>query len=179
MKDWLPLLGVVVAQVVILSLYWIKQRSDDARRWHDKRLEMYSALALAFRDAIAAGVEPSQRDSERLGDAIDRAGLANFQITLLATDKVRAAADHLMSALGAFRRPFAGDELTPLLQSLVEAKTDFDEAVRAELGISRPRRTIVIASDSVWGIFAQSLKQIWIAEKELFSRMFGIRITRR
>lgn len=45
MKDWLPLIGVVIAQCVILLLFWFKQRADDNRRWHEKRLDSYRALS--------------------------------------------------------------------------------------------------------------------------------------
>lgn len=41
MEDWLPLIGVVIARFVILLLFWLKQRGDDQRRWHEKRLDSF------------------------------------------------------------------------------------------------------------------------------------------
>jgi hypothetical protein len=43
-KDWLPLITVVIAQFVLVGLYFAKQRADDKRRWHEKRLETYVAF---------------------------------------------------------------------------------------------------------------------------------------
>ena len=93
MKDWLPLVGVVIAQVVILGLFWLKQRNDDKRRWHEKRLDAYIDFIAMTRQVL----DEKLSDADKLEAWYDE--LLNVQ--LLASDPVRKAAERVDVAVDA------------------------------------------------------------------------------
>lgn len=152
MNEWSPLVGVVIAQTVILALFWLRQRSDDRRRWHEKRLATYQdfsrdlrALRQLILTASAGGrdLEASFASSEYLS-AWDRLGDRTSDVMLLASDPVIQAA---MSANDVFyelsrKRPFA--EHSEMRQALNHQSAAFQNAVRRELGIVIPRRNLTI-----------------------------------
>jgi hypothetical protein len=41
MKDWLPFLGVIIAQFIVLLIAYMKIRADDKRRWYEERRRTY------------------------------------------------------------------------------------------------------------------------------------------
>lgn len=99
MKDWLPLIGVVIAQFAILFLFVLKQRADDKRRWNEKRLELYTKYLLTF-------FEVERELSTRPGNLKqgEKFLIAEFcyiaaQISLVATKPVDDAAEGLMKAV--------------------------------------------------------------------------------
>ena len=73
-QAWLPVLGVIIAQFVLVGLYYAKQRADDRRRWHEKRLDVYRALSLAGRHAshvFAMAEDPEDFNDSRLVEAMN------------------------------------------------------------------------------------------------------------
>lgn len=155
MKEWLPLVGVVVAQFVLVGLYFLKQRADDTRRWHEKRLSAYTEFVSRARsyDKVIPTVNwvKDKTDAERreifgrFGAAYDAWMDAYFALQLLASDDVRAVAGEVVEV---FDRRADWEELrggeNPSLdewkqyhRSTRRVIEKFQAAVRRELGVSQ------------------------------------------
>jgi hypothetical protein len=94
MTVWLPLVGVVIAQFVLVGLYFLKQRADDKRRWSERQLIVYS-------DFLSLGRERSrslgkvETDNERRESYQEwKASLS--QVMLLGAEDVREAAGWML-----------------------------------------------------------------------------------
>lgn len=164
MKDWLPLIGVVIAQFVIVSLYFGKQRADDRRRWHEKRLDSYRDMAKAGRDAsvvFAQAEEPEDLDDARLVAALDAADSCALDISLLATQEVRERAEMIHTLLEMTIVFEPGSNEFPTAVMFIEARNDFENAVRQELGIDRRRLTV--EADSKTELVWRALKTVLVA----------------
>src|SRR5690242_19829571 len=101
MNGWAPLAGVVLAQFVLVGLYFAKLRADDRRRWSEKQLDAYRALSRAARSAshvFAMAEEPEDLDDRRFVDAMNDADACMLDIDLL-TPAVRDAATAVSTIL--------------------------------------------------------------------------------
>lgn len=162
-KDWLPLIGVVIAQFVIVSLYFGKQRADDRRRWHERRLDSYRVMAKAARDAsavFAQAEDQAELDDSRLVVALDAADSCSLDISMLATQEVREKAEaiHTLLEMAVVFRP--GSDAFPTAVMFIEARNDFENAVRQELGVDRRRFTV--EADSKTQLVWRALKTVLV-----------------
>lgn len=151
MKDWLPLGGVVIAQFVLVGLYFAKLRADDKRRWHEKRLDAYRALSRAGRDAslvFAEAEQPEDLDDRQLVEAMAAADACSLDIALLSSETVREKADALQTCLEMCVIFDVRSEAFPTAAEMIAARHDFENAVRQELGIDRSKRQFFIEADS-------------------------------
>lgn len=169
MKDWLPLVGVVFAQFVIIGLYLTKQRSDDKRRWDEKRLLAYSDFARLARALDKAAtplkwVQTKETDEREeifstFGAAQDEWTDSYFALQLLASNDVRGAAANVQTTLskridweeGLYRGSEVGS-LGEWMQHHSEVRkslTTFEDAVRLELRVTKPKRRYVVEADSL------------------------------
>lgn len=150
MKEWLPLVGVVVAQFVLVFLYFLKQRADDKRRWHEKRLDAYRELSQAGRTAsavFASAEGAADLDDRRFVTAMNDGDACQLDIGFLATDLVREKAGYLQTLLEMCVVFDPTDDGFPSAADLITARGDFESSVRQELGIDR-KRTFVVVADS-------------------------------
>lgn len=168
MKDWLPFVGVVMAQFVLVGLFFVRQRADDKRRWHEKRIVSYMefvTLARAY-DKILPSQKWTKNMSQdemrevrlRINAAHDSWMDSYFDIQLLASDPVRDAGAELVEKYnkaadweeGLFRGEESGSfaEWMHYRNSTKNALGQFQAAVRHELGVSRPSRRYVVVADS-------------------------------
>ena len=143
MQSWLPLLGVVIAQFVLVALYFAKQRADDKRRWHENRLAAYRRLAGAARDAyevLLVTEDTEKLDDRRLTVTLAEADACQLDIALLSSEPVRKRAETLrmLIELSAVLTPDA--KSFPTTSEFEKARRGFEQAVRAELGIRDPVR---------------------------------------
>ncbi|HEY9251561.1 MAG TPA: hypothetical protein VIP06_02800 [Nocardioides sp.] len=157
MKDWLPLVAVVIAQFVLVGLYLLKQRADDKRRWHEKRLYAYTdfvSRTRSYEKAIHTLKWAEKKTGAERRELFDRFGAAYdawtdtyFGLQLLASDEVRAVAAEVVKLLdrradweeGAFQGGETGS-MTEWMQYNSSIRTvieKFQAAVRRELGVSQ------------------------------------------
>lgn len=159
MKDWLPLVGVVIAQIVILILFWLKQRSDDKRRWHEKRLDAYRALSRAGSEAsqvFASAEEVEDLDDRRFVTAMNEADACILDVALLSTTEVRDKAEALRTLLEMCVVLDVTSGAFPRAGALLTARFEFESSVRQELGIEARRRFVVEAdskAELAWHAF--------------------------
>jgi hypothetical protein len=95
MDNWVPLTAVVIAQFVLVGLFFARQRAEDERRWHEKRLNAYRDLSKAARmasEVFALAEEPEDLDDRRLVEAVNAADICMLDIDLLSSPRVREAA---------------------------------------------------------------------------------------
>jgi hypothetical protein len=165
MEDWLPLLGVVIAQVVILAVFWMRQRAEDKRRWHERRLELYSQFAeRRLRMAIAdSGVPGTGIDTDEEWDAEFNAWWQELvKIELLASHAVYRSADDLVRAcIQVFGsrdefRDLDGEQHQVASGHMDDCATAFLKEVRHELGIERPHRRFAVSADSRTGLLIRA-----------------------
>lgn len=190
--------SVVLAQLVIVALYFAGRRADDRRRWHDKRLEAYSSFTSDYREMLLHLTESRELLMKGAGDAVDyaRAGVVYeqlskpfFDIQLLGTDPVRRSADELLGRLawfvlvGELEATKASAQLWDAhLNRAIDSKDAFDDEVRKELGISKPQRRLVVQADGALALFGQTFAVALDVYAEVFRRMartLGILISRR
>jgi hypothetical protein len=134
------ILGILAAQMVVVWLFFARQKAEDDRRWHQKRLELYIDFTRGVLDYTN---DPSATDGETwlLRDWVHR---CSAQISLVASKPVHDAAQSLLSAtldvIEASTSGSRGAELPPgsYPQSLHEKRLAFEAAARNELGIARP-----------------------------------------
>ncbi|HET6293845.1 MAG TPA: hypothetical protein VFG33_10730 [Kribbella sp.] len=144
MENWVPLVGVVVAQFVLLGLYVAKQKADDRRRWHEKRLDAYRALSKSARQAssiYAGATESEDLDDRRFVLAMNEADACMLDIDLLSSPSTREAAVAVATVLEMCVVFDPEDAAFPTAEHLLSVRFDFERAVRTELGIPKePRR---------------------------------------
>lgn len=159
--------GIVLAQLVVIALYFAGRRADDRRRWHDKRLEAYSSFTADYREmllylASAYGLlkKGGAIDQERVSTLYEAVGRPFFDIQLLATDPVRQAAEDVMGKVAWFDLIIApsAQGWFDQIEQAEEAKESFDEAVRRELGIAKPERRLVVQADSVLALMGNAFQ---------------------
>ena len=148
MSEWAPFVATLLAQAVIVALYLAKQRADDRRRWHDKRLELYTEFTSSF--AGFTGLALDRLDDTSLDPAKNELKVldanlrhAHFQMQLLSTPEVAAAAESVLAALGlVFFAQHKDKEFWTHYQEAFRALDIFHAAARRELGVvpseSRP-----------------------------------------
>lgn len=109
MDDWLPLTGVVIAQFVLVGLYFLKQGADDKRRWLERQLIAYSKF-LALGEQLSRQLGKVQAAGERNVAYLE--WKASYgQVMLLGSDAVRdSASDMLIAYLECLKR-LGRDEL--------------------------------------------------------------------
>ena len=109
MSDWLPLLGVVIAQFVLVGLYFVKQRADDRRRWLERQLVAYSEF-LAQGEELSRMLGKREPTGER--DSVYLEWKASYgQVMLLGSELVRDAASDMLVAYLECLKKVRADEL--------------------------------------------------------------------
>jgi hypothetical protein len=143
-KDWIPLVSVLIAKLVILTLFWFKQRGDDARRWHEKRLDAYAIFVsdcLRIRRAIA-----NRQAWPIPPDAVDALADQYAVVTLLGSEDVRMQATYVMRAISDAERPapdgFEVEQRQDVLQRLASEVGGFVEAAKGELALPPMSRDV-------------------------------------
>lgn len=142
MDNWVPLAGVVIAQFVLVGLFFVRQRAEDERRWHEKRLDAYRDLSKAARmasEVFALAEESEALDDRRLVEAVNAADTCMLDIDLLSSPEVREAAGALHTWLEMCIVFEASSQAFPKHENLLEARFDFERAVRMELGVKEPK----------------------------------------
>jgi hypothetical protein len=159
-KDWLPLIGVILAQFVVVGLFFAKQRGEDRRRWHDRRLDVYRRLSAAIRLAMEVRVSaegPEDINDRRLVQAMNDGDSALLDIDFIATDLVRTRAEEVQTLLEMCVVIDAGTEAFPAYEQLLSARHAFENAVRQELGVD-PRRVFVVEAATRTELLWRSLE---------------------
>ena len=142
MDNWVPLAGVVIAQFVLVALFFVRQRAEDERRWHEKRLDAYRDLSKAARmasEVFALAEEAEDLDYRRLVAAVNAADTCMLDIDLLSSPTVREAASALHTWLEMCVVFEASSQAFPKHENLLEARFEFEKAVRTELGVKEPK----------------------------------------
>jgi hypothetical protein len=96
MTDWLPLVGVVIAQFVLVGLYLVKQRGDDRRRWMERQLVAYSEF-LALGEDLGRRLGKVEPAGER-NSAYLKWKSSYGQVMLMGSEAVRDAASDMLIA---------------------------------------------------------------------------------
>jgi hypothetical protein len=141
MDNWVPLAGVVMAQFVLVGLFFVGQRAEDERRWHEKRLDAYRDLSRASRmasEVFALAEAPEDLDDRRLVEAVNAADSCMLDIDLLSSPEVREAATALHTWLEMCVVFDAGSQTFPKHEDLLTGRFEFERAVRKELGVKEP-----------------------------------------
>ena len=164
------LAGVLIAQLVVLWVARTKIREDDRRRWHDKRLSVYSDFTLQlFATRRLLPLSPLQSEEFRPTVIPNRSAEYDaqlnkvyehvFTIQLVASNEVRQATTHVTEALyETSKNSDNPQEWLARILALDEAKKSFDDAVRLELGITPAQKRVSISADSVWDAIRQVAK---------------------
>ena len=142
MKEWLPLMGVVIAQFVIIGLYFVKQRVDDKRRWHERRLIVYSDLVVSQLQMQRLLVlkhpvhDEHSQDKASVNIQRDEMLALLFQVQLIASEEVANKAQALVDATHGVddARGNAGDWVEAQ-RGCNRARRAFQDAVRTELHV--------------------------------------------
>ena len=135
--------SVALAQGVVVLLFFARQKAEDERRWHERRLESYAAIVRAARDGFnAVNVIEGDVDSidwASLSEAMGRVDECSLDIALLSSDPVREEAEKVRTILEMFLvlDPQAAGYPSPA--SLLSARYELEIAVRKELRIKTPR----------------------------------------
>lgn len=153
-------LSVVLAQGVVVVLFFTRQRGEDKRRWHDKRREVYANYARAsFRvyRLYLSGNDGADIDQVQLADLLDEIDDLQLDVDLLSADPVKEKATVLQATLDLIRMYTVLDVSMPSAEDILLARLEFEEAVREELGVSRaPERVVITASG--WGALGEVIK---------------------
>ena len=142
MDNWVPLAGVVIAQFVLVGLFFLRQRAEDQRRWHQRRLDAYRDLSKAARiasEVFALAEESEDLDDRRLVEAVNAADRSMLDIELLSSPKVREASTALHTWLEMCVVFQPGSQAFPKHADLLEARFGFERAVRLELGVKESK----------------------------------------
>jgi hypothetical protein len=133
--------GVIVAQVVIVILDFLKIRREDARRWHTDRRKIY-AECLAAAVKIATYVV-----GYRTGNAIDEAKLWEMhedliykseEINIVASESVREAMNrlgHILQEQLSYIMNKGKEPSEERLSQMRRRLLEFSAAARRELGV--------------------------------------------
>lgn len=147
MKEWLPLIGVVIAQFVLVGLYFLKQFADDKRRWHQKRLDVYSSfvidhLAMIRALPIRTHHPITEEEKELLSSQRDALLGLLFEVQLIGTRAVIDASEGMVDALSELERARTESAVqwVEQHQNCNRARHTFQESVRKELGVKSPRK---------------------------------------
>ena len=144
MDNWVPLAGVVIAQFVLVGLFFVRQSAEDRRRWHEKRLDAYRDLSRAARmasEVFTLAEEPDDFDDKRFVEAVNAADTCMLDIDLLSSPEVREAATALHTWLEMCITFDASSDAFPTHENLLTARFEFEAAVRMELGVKEPKRS--------------------------------------
>lgn len=145
-------LGVILAQGVVVLLFFARQRAEDKRRWHEKRREVYAEYARAAFKAYRLylvsndGWDINQVDLDDLLSLVDELQL---DVDLLSSEEVKAKATVLQATLDMIRMAGTLDLPMPTGEDILAARLGFEEAVREELGISKAPERLVIEADTL------------------------------
>lgn len=170
MEGWQPVIGVVVAQFVLVALYFGKLRADDRRRWHERRLDLYLEFQGLVHELVQ-DLDPSSgfdsmrtpRSADELHSELDRVKRAIDKMQLICPGRVGDAATLIWVALitlWASTQETEPDQVETRQQlsdlreyglgALNDALSEFEREVRRSLGLPRE-----LLRETYWSIRAR------------------------
>lgn len=180
--------GVLLAQAVVLYGLFARQRADDQRRWHEKRVEAYLELLAAAHEVIeplillghapptTAQNQPAEATSRealmrRLELSAVKADEAFIPVRLLGTDPVRTAAYELWKILKEWSVDDAMDQVQydpetsreiwgGLLADATARRGEFEAKIRDEIGIKSPMKVYSIEAESRFALILAALRAL-------------------
>lgn len=160
-------LGVAVAQAVTLYLSRRSRQREDERRWDEERRRLYSDILREARDLEREwssidpeeGLGPVFEIARSLRPLTDQVQLLSSQSVIDASTMLQATADVPLVRYEEFGPPDPdGDDAVELSILLMQARMDFLDRVRTELGITQPERGVLLTAERPMGLVLQSLR---------------------